>query len=254
MTGGASGVETYAKSICLLHNISTSDFKKALGRTQNSAGTTCLRKFKEPLQIMDDIALTWVSTPLAPPVMNIFLYNEDGQVKNGRRTAVSERHLYHIQPPASSPKVSCFKISCLKVSCFKVSCFKVSCLKVSFIKVSSISHPASSLQSQGIMFQGIMSQGIMSQCIMSLGVTYEGILSQVITLHYFTTLSALALPFLPLLYALTFCTHPLPSSLSLALGPCNLYPDHYFSCPFTPALSPLCFGPLCPKLLCPQSL
>ena len=31
MTGGAIGVETYAKSICLIHNISTSDFKKALG-------------------------------------------------------------------------------------------------------------------------------------------------------------------------------------------------------------------------------
>ena len=93
MTGGAIGVETYVKSICLIHNISTSDFKKAPGRTQNSAGTTCLRKFKEPLQIMDDIALTWVSTPLAPPVMNIFLYNEVGWVKNGKEL-LSQRDIY----------------------------------------------------------------------------------------------------------------------------------------------------------------
>ena len=100
MTGGASGVETYAKSICLLHNISTSDFKKALGHTWIFAGTTCLTQFKEPLQIIDDIALTWVSTPLAPPVMNFFLYIAVGYVNNGERTTVSERHLYHIQSSA----------------------------------------------------------------------------------------------------------------------------------------------------------
>ena len=112
---------------------------------------------------------------------------------------------------------------------------------------------------QGIMFQGIMSQGIISQGIVSLGVTYEtvpseGILSQVDIFHSFSTLSTLALPFLPLLSALTIPIHPLPSSMSLALEPCHLYPDLIFSCLITSALSPVSLRPLCPNSPGPQPL
>ena len=112
---------------------------------------------------------------------------------------------------------------------------------------------------QGIMFQGIMSQGIMSQGIVSLGVTYEtvpseGILSQVDIFHSFSTLFTLALPFLPLLSALIILIYPLPSSMSLALGPCHLYPDLNSCCPITSARSPLSLHPLYPNPPGPQPL
>ena len=151
---------------------------------------------------------------------------------------LSQRDIYitsSLQPPVPRYHVSRYPVSRYHVSRYHVSRYHVSRYHLSGYHVSRYH----------------ISRDHVS-CIMSQGVTYKGILSPVFALHYFTTLSALALPFLPLISALTFRTHPQPSSLSLALGPCHLYPDHYFSCHITPALSPLCLGPLCPKPLCPQ--
>ena len=81
MTGGAIGVETYVKPIWLVHNRSTSKYQKTLGRTENLAGTTCLWQIKEPILVINEIALTWIQTPIAPPVMNSFLCIEDGWLR-----------------------------------------------------------------------------------------------------------------------------------------------------------------------------
>ena len=81
MTGGAIGVETYVKPIWLVHNRSTSKYQKTLGRTENLAETTCLWQIKEPILVINEIALTWIQTPIAPPVMNSFLCIEDGWLR-----------------------------------------------------------------------------------------------------------------------------------------------------------------------------